>query len=109
MIGVLGLTRETVIALTTDIESREWERREYAASGHMQENPRASTTDDVECFFSIMRDLGGKHFTVRVAQYNWRKVCLEFSKRLDPDLCFHYHTGAHDRFYGGDRASFDIP
>ena len=64
--GVLGFTRETVVALTTDIESREWKRREYANTGHMQEHPRASTTDDVECLFSIMRDLAGKHFTVRI-------------------------------------------
>ena len=33
--------------------------------GEKGENPRASTTDDVECFFSIMRDLAGKHFTLR--------------------------------------------
>ena len=81
---MLGFTRETVIALTTNIESREWKRREYAFSGHSQEHPRASSTDDVECLFSIMRDLSGKHFTVRLARYNWRKICIEFSKRLNP-------------------------
>ena len=108
MDGVLGFTRETVIALTTNIESREWKRREYANLGHVQEHPRASSTDDVECLFSIMRDLAGKHFTVRTASYNWRKVCLEFSKRLDPDLGFYYHTSSHNRFYGGERPSFDI-
>lgn len=36
--GVLGFTRETVIALTTNIESREWKRREYANLGHVQEH-----------------------------------------------------------------------
>lgn len=108
MDGVLGFTRETVIALTTNIESREWKRREYANLGHVPEHPRASSTDDVECLFSIMRDLAGKHFTVRTASYNWRKVCLEFSKRLDPDLGFYYHTSSHDRFYEGERPSFDI-
>ena len=49
------MTRETIIALTTNIESREWRRRE----GIEPEHPRVSTTDDVECLFSIMRDLVG--------------------------------------------------
>ena len=29
----------------------------------MAEHPRASTTDDVECFFSVLRDMVGKDFT----------------------------------------------
>ena len=81
----------------------------YANSHHEPEHPRAATTDDVECLFSIMRDLGGKHFTLRTAQYNWRKVCVEFTKRMNPDLPFYYHTSSHDRFYEGDRPSFDAP
>ena len=60
-VKVLGLTRETVIALTTNIESVEWKRR----NSSQPENPRAGTTDDVECMFSILRDLIGKHFTLR--------------------------------------------
>ena len=72
-----------------------------------QEHPRASSTDDFECLFSIMRDLCGKHFTVRTALYSWRNICLEFSKRLNPNLGFYYHTSTHDRFYEGERPSFD--
>ena len=45
------------------------------------ESPRASTTDDVECFFSVLRYQVGKNFTVK---YEWRKTCLEFQKRIDP-------------------------
>ena len=33
------------------------------------EHPRASTSDDVECFFSVLRDVVGKDFT-------HKKVCL---------------------------------
>lgn len=91
----MGFTRETVIALTTNIESMEWKRRHNLPS----ENPRSSTTDDVECMFFVMRDLAGKHFTLRKARYTWRKVCTEFTKRLDPDLGFYYFTSSHDRFY----------
>ena len=106
-VKVLGFTREIVIALTTNIESVEWKRREYSALQRPMENPRSSTTDDVECMFSIMRDLTGKHFTLREAKYTWRKVCIEFLKRLDPDIGFYYFTSSHDRFYEGERPHFD--
>ena len=56
--GVWSLTHES---LTTNIESREWRRRELENAGVHCEHPRASTTDDVECFFSVMSDIhGGK-------------------------------------------------
>ena len=106
-VTVLGFTREIVYALVTGIESVEWKRREYASTGRPLENPRSSTTDDVECMFSVMRDLTGKHFTLRQARYTWRKACIEFDKRLDPTLGFYYFSSSHDRFYEGDRPHFD--
>ena len=61
--NIRGFTRETVSALIVDIESREW-RREYNRKNNIPlEHPRASTTDDVECFFSVLRDMVGKDFT----------------------------------------------
>ena len=105
--SVLGFTREVVHALIAGIESVQWKRHEYAALEKTMENPRSSTTDDVECMFSIMRDLTGKHFTLREARNTWRKCCIEFSKRLDPDLGFYYFSSAHDRFFEGDRPNFD--
>lgn len=103
---MLGFTRATVYALVTGIESIEWKRREYASIGQKSENHRSGTTDDVECMFSVMRDLTGKHFTLREAQYTWRKACIELSKRLDPDLGFYYFS-SRDRHYEGDRPHFD--
>ena len=54
-----------------------------------------------------MRDLTGKHFTFREVRYTWRKVCIEFAKRPDPDLGFYYFTSSHDRFIEGERLNFD--
>lgn len=71
-----GFTREVVTALAADIETREWRRRDNV----IPEHPRASTTDDVECFFSVMRDQIGLNFTLKQVQFAWRKVCLEFQK-----------------------------
>ncbi len=104
---ILGFTYETLVAVTTDIESRELKRIQNMEEGLPQEHPRSSTTDDVECFFSVMRDMIGKNFTIKRAQFEWRKLCLEYQKRMDPALPFYYHTSSHDRFYEGPRASFD--
>ena len=55
-----GFSRETTTALIANIESTEWVRRQRVNSNLNPEHPRASTTDDVECFFSVMRDTVGK-------------------------------------------------
>ena len=72
------------------------------------EHPRASSTDDVECFSSILRNTIGVNFTTRAVMLEWRKVCNEFSKRIYPELPFYYYTATHDRFYECDRDSFDV-
>lgn len=72
------------------------------------EHPRASSTDDVECFFSVLRSMVGDHFTAKALLYEWRKVCNEFTKRIDVNLPFHYYTSNHDRFFEGERQSFDV-
>ena len=38
------------MALITNIEGCEWHQREVVNQGLKPEYPRASTTDDVECF-----------------------------------------------------------
>ena len=63
MKGVRGFTRETLSALLVDIESHEWGRVYNQENGIPPEHPRASTSDDVECFFSVLRDMVGKDFT----------------------------------------------
>jgi hypothetical protein len=106
---VCGFSRETLIAVTTDIESRELKRITNMEEGLSPEHPRASTTDDVECFFSILRDSVGKHFTVKQVQYTYRKLSIEFIKRMDPDLQYYYFTASHDRFHEGPLPGFDQP
>ena len=76
-------------------------------NGYPPEHPRSATTDDVECFFSILRDCVGKHFTYKDVQFAYRKCCNELCKRLNPQLPFYYHTSSHDRFYEGMRPEFD--
>ena len=53
------------MALFANIESRQWRRAYNAKHNMLPEHPRASTTDDVECFFSVLRDSVGKDFTLQ--------------------------------------------
>lgn len=89
------------VPVIANIEGREWRRLANNNSGQKPEHPRASSTDDVECFFSIMRDNIGQNFTMKQVKYGFHKACLEFTKRIDPDLTFYYHTSSHTRFYEG--------
>ena len=94
------------MAIVAHIETTE-RRMELLDEGSPSENPRASTTDDVECFFSVARDIVGKNFTLKQVQLAWRKICSEFEKRVNPNLPYYYFTSSHDRFYEGQRPSFD--
>ena len=60
-----GLTREVVVALIANVESRNWRDSYSTEHGIALEHPRSSTTDDVECFFSILRDMVGASFTLK--------------------------------------------
>ena len=72
-------------ALIVDIESREWHREFNNLNKIPPEHPRASTTDDVECFFSILRDMVGKDFT--------HKQVLKLSKTLNCGNNYFYFSG----------------
>ena len=48
---VKAFSRETLVALIANIETREWRLEHSARAGIPPEHPRASTTDDVECLF----------------------------------------------------------
>ena len=97
------------MAVITNIEGREWRRRHATGRGNQPEHPRASTSDDVECLFSMMRDAIGLNFTAKQVKLGMRKVLVEFSKRLDPDLPYHYHTSSHTRYSEGSLPSFSEP
>ena len=73
--GVQGFSRETLVALFANIKSRQWRCAYNAKDGILPEHPRASTTDDVECFFSVLRDSVGKDFTLQQVKMV-RSFCL---------------------------------
>ncbi|XP_072037947.1 uncharacterized protein [Amphiura filiformis] len=103
-----GFSRQTIIGVTTNIDSQELRRSENEAIGH-SENPRAGTTDDVELFFSLLHTkTGGKHVTLKDFKYWWQKLVLEFGYKMVDDLPFYFHT-LNERFTLDDMPSFDEP
>ena len=107
--NILGFSKETTVALVTNVEGREWHRRNVSNQGIKPEHPRASSTDDIECFFSMMRDSIGSNFNVKQVKFSFRNVYAEFVKRLDPDLPFYYYTSDHKRYYEGPLPEFNQP
>ena len=97
------------MAVTTNIEIREWRRRGITSGQLHPEHPRASTSDDCECFSSMMRDNIGKNFTLKEVKVNFRKVCMEFGKIIDPNLSYFYYISSHHRFAEGELPDFDQP
>ena len=61
------------MALITNIQGCEWHQREVVNQGLKPEYPRASTTDDVEYFFSMMRDSIGQDFNTKQVNFGIRK------------------------------------
>ena len=98
-----------MIAITTNIEGCEHLRREQINGSYPLEHPRSSSTDDVECFFSMMRDTIGQNFTTKEVKFGMHKIISQFSEHIDPDLPFYYYTSAHSRYYEGSHPDFDKP
>ena len=63
--NVQGFTREMLIALVANLETKMHRYKFNLARSTPIEHPRSNTTDDVECFFSILRETVGKDFTFK--------------------------------------------
>ena len=61
------------MAVTTNIESIEYRRRQNVELG-FEEHPRAGTTDDVEAFFALLHRYLGLIFTLKEFKALWRKL-----------------------------------
>ena len=107
--GIQGLTREIIVALVANLESRKLRRSEGEARGLPPENPRASTTDNVEGMIALFHELLGPIFDHKAFKQEFPKIMNEFNKRIDPDLPFYYWTGIRERFHLKALPSFNEP
>ena len=92
MKGICGLTREVIVGLVANLESRELRRIEYIQRNIKPEHPRSSSTDDVESFISLLHEILGLNFDLKQVFSELPKILNEFRKTVDKDLPFHYWT-----------------
>ena len=107
--GICGLTREVVVGLVANLESRHLRRIENAQRGLQPEHPRSSSTDDVEGFISLLHEMLGPIFDIKQFYSEQPKILNEFKKRIDSDLGFFYWTGAKTRYNDSELPSFNEP
>ena len=103
------MTREVIVAITTNIESQEFRRRYGEEKGLPPEHPRAGSTDDVEAIFAFLHELLGLIFDEKAFHDAFPKVMLEYTKKCDPDLPFYHYTGGNERYNPGCLPSFNRP
>ena len=104
---ICGLSRETVVGLVANLESRLIRQTEYVGRKIAPEHPRSSSTDDVEGFFSLLHEMFGPVFDLKQFYDECPKILQEFKKRIDVDLPFFYWTGTKQRFTDFDLPSFN--
>ncbi len=107
--GICGFTREILVGLVANIESRELRRRENLAQNFPLEHPRASATDDIEGLFSLLHDMLGDIFDLKQFHDAQAKILNEFNKRINPELKYYYWTGAKERYNEFEMPSFNEP
>ena len=103
------MTREVIIGLVANIETREQRRENYSALELPPEHPRSSSTDDVEGIISLFHEILGPIFDIKEFFDEFPKILNEFAKRIDPDCPFYYWTGCHTRFQDFPLPSFNEP
>ena len=103
------MTKETIIGLTTNIESQELRRQEYQSRGIAPEHPRASSTDDVEGLVRMLHDMFGPVFDHKTLLDQMPKVFNEFAIQMDPELPYYYWTSYKERYHSDPLPHFNEP
>ena len=73
MYCIQGLSRETLVEMTTNIESQEHRMKLSYVIGYA-EHPRAGGTDDLETFFSIAHCYLGLVVSLKQFKEKWPKL-----------------------------------
>lgn len=70
--GIRGFSRETIVKVTTNIESQELRSTHNEEIGY-QERPCAPETDDLESYFCVTPEDLGQIFTLKLCKADWPK------------------------------------
>lgn len=107
--GICGLTREIIVGVVANLETRQQRREEYSERNLPPEHPRASSTDDVEGIIALFHDVIGVIFDTKEFYDEFPKIMNEFSKKSDPNLPFYYWIGHQTRYRDFPLPSFNEP
>ena len=109
MKGICGFTREIIVGLVANLESRHLREIEYRTRCLQPEHPRSSSTDDVESFIALLHEMLGPIFDPKQFYSELPKILNEYKKRIDTDLSFFYWTGSKTRYKDYELPSFNLP
>lgn len=70
---------------------------------------RSSTMEDVECFFCVIRDAIGKHFTTKEVKCGFRKFVWNSKKIKSKPTLLLPHLKHSSHFNEGPLPSFNVP
>ena len=62
------------------------------------EHPRSGTSDDVECYISMLHDMLGDIFDMKDFYDSYPKILMEFGKQISPECPFYYWTRQKHRY-----------
>jgi hypothetical protein len=83
--GVCWFTREAIVGLLANLETREQRRQEYSLRDLPPEHPRASLTDDVEGFIALLHEMLGNNFDFKQFYDEFRQ--FELPSFNEPSAC----------------------
>ena len=103
------MTREVIIGLVANLETREQWHENYSAMELPPEHPCASSTDHTEGIISLFHEILGSIFDIKEFFDEFPKILNEFGKWIDPDCPLYYWTGCHTYFQDFPLPSFNKP
>ena len=103
------MTREIIVGLLANLETRQQRREEYTERDLPHAHPRASSTDDVEGIIALFHEVIGVVFDIKEFYDEFPKIMNEFSKKSDPNLPFYYWTGHQTRYRDFPLPTFNEP
>lgn len=107
--GICGMTREIIVGLVANLETRQQRREEYTERHLPPEHPRASSTDSVEGIIAPFHEVIGVVFDTKEFYDEFPKIMNEFSKKSDRNLSLYYWTGSQTRYRDFPLPSFNKP
>lgn len=85
--GRCGMTREIIVGVVANLETRQQGREEYTKRDLPPEHPRASSTDDIEGIIALFHEVIDVVFDTKEFYDEFSKIMNKFSKKSQTPVC----------------------